>query len=290
VSTDPTRAPGVLGPGGDKVAQGGPSVAGFTTADCFRWIYSFFSWLTSRLLYPTTNIASWVSYVSYWSWGWINANGIYTFKYGEWITSTAANLWNVRIRPVLGTLYDVAAGYRRYCLEVSDVMLGRFRDLVLGSVLSILSAVGVTQTALDLFHAGMLAARAPALRFADLLDLQLFALESRVSVASAAIVSKLNELGAWTNHTFQPAGQIRGDLLAWSLTTSLSDVLVALLDVTVDPQWQARAAAIAAAFPPSNYAATVAGFVAGAAAANSDYAALLAAFEAGQGAEPGAPA
>lgn len=265
----------------------GPAVVGFSTADCFRWIYQFFSWLTSRLLYPIVNVAQWVSYGFNWTWGWINANGVYTLRFQEWLVHVAADLWGVRIRPVLGALNDVALGYRRYCLEVSDALLVQLRALVLGTVFSVLSAVGVSQTALQLLHDGMMAARAPFLRLADQLDLQLFALESRVSVASRAMVTKVNQLAAWTNHVVHPSGVIRGDLLAWSLTSSLSDVLISILAATVDPNWQQRAAQLAAAFPPMDYAATVAGFVTGASAQNPDYASVVAAF--GGGAAHGQP-
>lgn len=259
----------------------GPAVVGFSTADCFRWIYQFFSWLTSRLLYPIVNVAQWVSYGFNWTWGWINMNGTYTFKFQEWLVLTAGVLWNARIRPVLGTLNDVAIGYRRYCLEVSDALLVQLRALVLGTVFSVLSAVGVSQTALQLLHDGMMAARGPFLRLADQLDLQLFALESRVSVASRAMVTKVNELVAWTNHVVHPSGVIRGDLLAWSLSSSIADVLRAILDATVDPNWQQRAAQIAASFKPSDYASTLAAFAAGDAQRTPEQVAALAAFVAG---------
>lgn len=264
----------------------GPSVLGFTTADCFRWIYSFFSWQTSRLLYPVVNVAQWVSYGFNWTWGWINANGVYTSKFKDWLVLTAQDLWTVRIRPVLGTLNDVCQGYRRYCLEVSDALLVQLRAIVLGTVFSVLSAVGVSQTVLQLLHDGMQAARAPFLRLADQLDGQLFALESRVSVGSRVVVKKINELVPWVNHYAGPGGLLPSDVVAWSLAVWFQPIVVTLLGLIVRPDYQERTAALIAKLPPSDYPATVAAVTNGTFATNPDYLAVLAAFTAGNASKP----
>lgn len=283
---DAPTGPTVPAPAPRPPALAGPSVAAFTTADCFRWIYSMFSWQTSRLLYPIVNVAQWVSYGFNWTWAWINANGVYTFKFQEWLVHVAADLWNVRTRPVLGTLNDVCQGYRRYCLEVADALLVQLRAIVLGTVFSLLSAVGVSQTVLQLLHDGMQAARAPFLRLADQLDAQLFALESRVSVGSRVIVGKINELVPWVNHYAGPGGLVPSDVFAWSLSVWFQPTIVTLLGLVVRPDWQARTAALIAKMPPSDYPATVAAVTNNTYATNPDYQAVVAAFYAGNASKP----